>query len=522
MAFSNIAKAIVATYYTVVLPFRWLFNLVKCILLTGKLIGPVIIFYYMYNTLEKTLMLLDTRPWTSVRMDITTTFIVNTLFAVVLLFLLSFVPLNRSRKPRSADFVAEKHQPESPLIPNRDFPQFMVSIYGDFNGKWVRSGQAILYKEFLITANHVVENFDKLLLKTSVSEFELESSMFTHIEGDVAMLVVHPGFIQKLGLKSCDLVATYPGENAGLFCRAVGFDDHSYGLVKANPSFGFVNYTGSTIGGYSGAPYCAANKVYGMHLGGCSENLGYSSAYLLMLIKYHREDSDDIALEEAARQGDFAYQESPYVQGEYRVRIGNRLHLVNEDSLAKLKNTRARGVFSDSSLPSYERENAEVPPVAASILTNNPSPSPPAPAYEPQPSTSTAPLLITREDQNAFLGVANVTQDLGPTPKPSKPVLKRKLLAQPATTSWPQVKTTDGPMSMHVLRSEALASISKFSKRLRNVATPLSQHTSKKLLKSSDVQLVGSQLISLKAEIDEALRNIGLKLDSIMSTQPVR
>lgn len=111
---------------------------------------------------------------------------------------------------------------------------------------------------------------------------------------------------------------------------------------------------GSTIRGFSGAPYYLNKTIFGMHLGGSVENLGYEGAYLLSVLRPSKtivrkqESSDDWLIEQAERNLRFDYERSPYDPDEYRVKMNGRYHLVDSEVLdAMLSRSKGRNAKRD-------------------------------------------------------------------------------------------------------------------------------------------------------------------------------
>lgn len=505
-------------YYLFTAPFIFLYKMMKVVLALSRIVGLIVIGMYIYHLCVDIEYALYALPAAKVIPYLRMAICVKTAIAVFVFYLVSLAmhaPAPAARLDFEG-FKPEKVMPESVLTKARK-PKCQADVFGLMNGKPVRSGQCFLHQDTLITANHVIAGFDRLLIRGPRSEISVDASVFTHIEGDISMATIAGGTAANLGLKSYRLVEEEPLANLGLFVTATGFDHSSMGMIQPHPSFGFATYTGSTIGGFSGAPYVCSDRIYGMHLGGATENLGYSSAYIKMLIDYHRESTEDFVLQTAARLGKFQAQVSPYDPTEYRVKVGRKYYMVDEEGYAKLKQSAVQEVYNDKAA-TYEAESVVPPPSPqVDILAANPTSTTPINEAKMQ-------LLMSADESKNFLGQSSV--DAIPEPGLSKEVpataQNRKLLSRSATISSPRPRNSAGPKLIHAQRNEALLGISKFSKKLREELPTLQTSLSNKALKTLDDTSLSTQLTSLQQQLDRSLSDIGSIMASIKSIAQVR
>lgn len=226
-------------------------------------------------------------------------------------------------------------------------PGFQVAIYGSIGGEVVPVGQGFWIDEGLITAAHVVQDFEEVVLRKNGCEMWYLRDDFVTLDGDLAVLKITAAQTQKLGLSKGKLSPLAIVPNGGLIAQIVAFGKRSAGFVDTYPQFGYCKFGGSTIGGFSGAPYYLNKQIFGMHLGGNLDNIGYEAAYIKSILKpsktiknhaqYISEDSDDWLIEQAGRVVEFAYDQSPYDPDEYRVKINNRYHVVSYDVLDRMQ-----------------------------------------------------------------------------------------------------------------------------------------------------------------------------------------
>ncbi|APG75853.1 hypothetical protein 1 [Hubei sobemo-like virus 10] len=255
---------------------------------------------------------------------------------------------------------AEKMRPGSMLEPATNSPKFQVEVWvrTDKTG-FYKSGQAFCTKFGFFTAYHVVEDAVEVKLVNRVDsqtyELIIPASRFQQVESDVALLTVTSNEIGVLQTPQCKLMDLGLMARSGLFVRVQAYGSQTMGLLEPSEAFGLCSYKGSTIKGFSGSPYYCGNNVFGMHIGGSSENLGFEAAYLYMLGKRNSEDTEDYLLKELERDEDFVWQRSPYDPDEARVKLGGKYYNVDMSTIKKMEKmkTGRRAPVYD---PDYEEE----------------------------------------------------------------------------------------------------------------------------------------------------------------------
>lgn len=273
--------------------------------------------------------------------------------------------LKRYSTTYEPDFVPEKMVPGSQFQMNAPTPKFQVEIYGSIDGdKYYPVGQGFWAENYIITAAHVVYDFKKIKLVKDAAEVEVEADHFKTIDGDLALLPVQPGFTSKLKLAKAKLAHVGATKNGGLMAQVVAFGQRSFGFINPYEQFGYCSYGGSTIKGFSGAPYYLNNTVFGMHLGGNLENLGYEGSYIRSLLKpsatitSYREDSEEWLIDMASRETEFLYERSPVNPDEYKIKIRGSYHVVDDDVMRQILN-KSRGKQRQN--PEFDAEAREVP-----------------------------------------------------------------------------------------------------------------------------------------------------------------
>lgn len=242
----------------------------------------------------------------------------------------------------SADFVPESMQPGSEFEMRAKMPSFQVEIYGSNGDKYYPLGQGCNVTQGIITAAHVVYDVDRIALVRGEERIVVSRDDFEFLEGDLALYRLSQCQQAKLGLTRAKLSRQSVVGTTGLMAQVVAFGSRSFGFITEYPQYGFCTYGGSTVKGFSGAPYYMNNTVFGIHVGGNGTNLGYESGYVHSLLNPsktvvpHAESSDEWLIEQAHRTSDFHYERSPYDPDEYRVRLNGRYHIVDSSVLQQM------------------------------------------------------------------------------------------------------------------------------------------------------------------------------------------
>lgn len=272
--------------------------------------------------------------------------IAGILILLAVLFLLvergnpKFKRFSKSYEP---DFVPERMVPGSQFQLNAEMPRFQVEIYGTVDGvQFYPAGQGFWVEDSILTAAHVIYDFDQVKLVRDGVEVLVDAEHFKTLDGDLARLPIQPGFVGKLKMSKAKLARVGATKNGGLMAQVVAFGQRSFGFVNPYEQFGYCSYGGSTIKGFSGAPYFLNNTVFGMHLGGNLDNLGYEGSYIRSLLKpttvitTFREDSEEWLIDQVGRETEVLYERSPFDVDEYKVKVGGSYHIVDSEVLGKL------------------------------------------------------------------------------------------------------------------------------------------------------------------------------------------
>lgn len=378
-------------------------------------------------------------------------------------------------------------------------PDYQFDIQTEYGGKRIKVGQGFRLRDKLITANHVVQDLTELFLVSPKGEIKMDARRFKLVEGDLAVCLINSHDIHDLQIPSARICKNIPEADSGLFCRISAFGESSLGLLIPHKAFGFVKYTGSTIGGFSGAPFTVGSTVYGMHLGGGSENLGYSGAYISMLLRRYEEDSIDFVMAQIDEAvGEVEFQRSPYSPDEYRVRVDGAYYMLDAQDVDRIKKRRKQPAFVDE--PHYDEERASIPESIQEVESS----------------------AVLAESSSFFESSGNSRSPAtsvvaGPAGKPlvEGTVLKPKKAARRVTISSqkpPLVGSdTDGQTVTPAQLYEVSVNIAKSLKLLRQGLAQSSPKRSKKQSKTPDYNSEVGRLISLNSELERIISATGLK-----------
>lgn len=238
----------------------------------------------------------------------------------------------------------EKVFPHSQLC-NVDMPTHQACIFRIIDGVLLYAGVCFREGDWLFTANHVVEGVGKMLIRAvDGTKVEVDSDDWEHLTLDVAVMS-YSSVAKKLVMKSAKGATCVDLPQA---VRVAARGQASYGVVRNHEVMGMVTYDGSTVAGFSGAPYMMNNTVLGIHTGyEKTTNVGVSFAYVYLILKlrtrgtsYVQEDTDEYFDYEMARatKQSFAYQRDPCNPDEYLVRVNGKYHMIQSDSFYRLSN----------------------------------------------------------------------------------------------------------------------------------------------------------------------------------------
>lgn len=449
----------------------------------------------------------------------------NWVLALLLIEFLLLIPVSffvwfrRRPAKRVRDIIDTPFQPERMMkgsnFVNAKIPSFQFQVYGVEGNVLYKVGQGFRAGNKLITAFHNLDQYEEVQLETEKGAAIVSVSDWQRLEGDLASLTYSQSLAELLSLDKGRLNDVAAQPSSGLFASAFAFGMSSMGFIEPHRAFGIVKYTGSTVPGFSGCPYAVGKRIFGMHLGGSSENVGYDSAYISMLLRRSLESSEDYLLKQVKAKKRFTYQRSPYDPDEYRVKINGRFYMVDGEQLGVMmsvsQGTQTGGVdyegeglartnslddltlgqdrYSSPSTGSQQRKvvssskrQLEADDLYQDLLAQEDFKIEEADKMSECSYAEDCLDQISKNEMRAPRANAGALGEvLGQVVAPKRQPTQKK----PLVGSSQALKTTDGRKQMLARRNEALKSIAQSLRRLRTEQFHLQEESSRKRLTES-------------------------------------
>lgn len=230
--------------------------------------------------------------------------------------------------------IPEKVMPGSTFV-NKPTAPGQAEVYTNnvYNGLNY-SGQCFRVGTSLITATHVIQGADTIHVKVGKVSAVFTQANVRDLGNDVSLIKATEAQLSELGLKKLKLSEELLHQRMYVQVTARGKMSGGH-LSRGRDNPRDVHYMGSTIAGFSGAPYMYGdNLVVGMHQAGGAVNVGMAAAYIRHDIRKRvgkvDEDSHDWLLDQAVKHGFEIMRTS--TPGEYLVEVNNRVFdLTQED-----------------------------------------------------------------------------------------------------------------------------------------------------------------------------------------------
>nr|UGO57132.1 MAG: hypothetical protein 2 [Riboviria sp.] len=219
-------------------------------------------------------------------------------------------------------------------------PAKCQALVGSLNGSdFTVHGSAIRIEDWLVMPAHVFHHADRCVVRGRQTCLDVTDIDYVELDTDLIGLKMTPKQMSIIGLRNNPIQYDIP--LSGSYVTIVGASGKGTSGAISHDSriFGRVTYTGTTLPGYSGAPYMSGSYVFGLHTSGGVVNGGYAAGYiailLLQLDKRRLESSEDWL------QGAYQQKKSVLVDpkwndlDEVRVRVGGRHAIVLRASMAK-------------------------------------------------------------------------------------------------------------------------------------------------------------------------------------------
>lgn len=248
--------------------------------------------------------------------------VLNLILVIVIIFLI--LKPNKVRRVCEHGFVVERSVEGSTPV-NTSCPDFVCEVWCQFAGRRTRMGTAFRIGHRVYTAMHVIQGAEKCFLRAGDREVEVAVSAFKQYDVDIA----YCDYDHILMMASGKFVKRF----TSVYCMVNNGSTQTMGYITLHPVVGHVEYSGTTLPSYSGAPYFVGRTVYGMHVGAGQVNVGVDAAFLHALettvcVKEASEFSTDPSeLQEEFRRSGGKMEArlmpnemySVRVQGQYRV-----------------------------------------------------------------------------------------------------------------------------------------------------------------------------------------------------------
>lgn len=188
----------------------------------------------------------------------------------------------------------------------------------------------------LLTASHNLAYSTDLWLIKGSNQVRVGQVEVIPLAADASIVEVPERVFSTLGVKIAQL-GPLPGKSTMVSISGVsgkGTVGQLHEVVNDYAGMGHVEYRGTTMGGYSGAPYASGRTVYGMHVHGGARNGGYEILYLYAAAKVelevYDEDTEDVYLARlfASRDADY-YVQFKGRKAIVRVGAGRHYHVVD-------------------------------------------------------------------------------------------------------------------------------------------------------------------------------------------------
>lgn len=224
-------------------------------------------------------------------------------------------------------------------------PKSQVLVGQLKEGNFHAHGCGVRFRDFLVLPDHVLSYANVDTKRTFImgrqrnNQVEITNKDVETIDTDLVYVKLTENEWANVGAQVQTIRHDIP--DMGCFASIVGASGQgTTGVLEHDPTvFGRVVYNGTTVGGYSGAPYMVQNQLAGIHQSGGNVNGGYSASYIWIVInqneKIKEEDTADW-MRKMFRTGKKIWIDSAYRDlDEIRIKVDGRYAVVLRDSLAQ-------------------------------------------------------------------------------------------------------------------------------------------------------------------------------------------
>lgn len=204
--------------------------------------------------------------------------------------------------------------------------------------------------ECLIVPGHVWEEVvmragDRVTLRGKTSDVHVKDSDLVkrEIYTDVFLIQLPPSTFSKMGVGK-PTIGSIDKKTPAKLAGPAGMGTLG-NLSLSERAFGMTHYEGTTLPGYSGAPYTVSGNIVAMHLRGADTqhgpNIGVSAQLLYVTAKKmldsKLEDSEEWLIDQVTKRKKRMFIDQTWGHPDsMRVRIGNQFAIIEKDVIASV------------------------------------------------------------------------------------------------------------------------------------------------------------------------------------------
>lgn len=264
-------------------------------------------------------------------------------------------------------------------------PACQVAIGVLEGDRFLAHGCALRLGDYLVMPSHVYalkKDVCAMGHRQHSKWLPLSEREFVELDTDILAVKCSPGELSTLLVKQAALCHEIP--EGGHYASVVGSAGKgTTGTLRTDPTvFGRVVYSGTTVGGYSGAGYMVGTTLAGIHQSGGVVNGGFSASYLWAVLSQIDQRKDEASEDWLASS--FKSKRRIKIDpkwndlDEIRVQVNGRYAVVERSSMAKafgsdwrdLLNTQYELVLKpDATYESGEARDSGTPGASSSTAT---------------------------------------------------------------------------------------------------------------------------------------------------------
>lgn len=263
---------------------------------------------------------------------------------------------NRVERVCDHGFRVEKAM-EGSVPVKAESPDFVAEVWTLVGREVQRTQTAFRVGNRILTAHHGLKGKARAWLKFRGEMEEIDLSTVKEMDLDLVCFSYTPFSRWQMGSGK---LATM---SMPQYCKVHNGDFEVYG--RTHPAFvvGMLDFDGTTLPSYSGAPYFVGRKIFGMHVGGSTfKNTGYDAAYINMLFESYVGESNDSfttdpeeLYKEMTKKGEelrYRNMGNDY----YTVEVGGKFRMYDEQTFERIKE---RYTMRNTGQAKYEPESID-------------------------------------------------------------------------------------------------------------------------------------------------------------------